>query len=302
MVQPLRKKRPDGSLYQRRRKVEEELERLENLKLPDVLMHARKAEQRGEVTVSSEAIVYLLRREARRGNPQGPGVDGLISILITRSVITLKHHISGVFDELQCEEIGDEVINRMIDEITDASEKADYAEINFNAWLACNRYDACRKQKRKTERMERIGDSVEDLAEDEPDIVLARGESASPESTPETAYALAEARGRARLPTQIEASEFTPEDRDRIAAAVRQAKLNPTVLEAFLLHYYWSVPIDSQDSEKNTLVKHFGKSEKTIRNWLRCAEETFAELRGETNEGKRDEAKEPGLGTTRLSR
>lgn len=302
MVQPLRKKRPDGSLYQRRRKVEEELKRLENLKLPDVLTHAREAEQRGEGTVSSEALVYLLRCEASKGNLQGPGVDGLISILMKRSEVTLKHHISGVFDELQCEEICHEVIDRMIDEITDASDKADYAEVNFNDWLRHNRIDACRKQKRKTERMERIGDSVEDLAEDEPDIVLAKEESASPESTPETAYALAEAQRRARLPSQIEASEFTPEDRDRIAAAVREAKLNPTVLDAFLLHYFWSVPIDSQDSEKNTLVKHFGKSEKTIRNWLRRAEEAFAKQRGETNEGKRDEARESGLDPTRLSR
>lgn len=302
MVQPLRKRRDDGSLYQRRRNVEEELEQLEKLKLPEVLTREREAEQRGEPGVSSEALVYLLRREVREGNPQGPGVDGLISVLIKRSETILTRKISGAFDELQREDICRAVIDRMVDEITDASEKADYAEVNFNDWLKYNRMDACRKQMRKDVRTERLGDAVADLAENEADIVLAKEESASPESTPEAAYDLAEAREKARLPPQIEAGEFTPEDRYRIAAALREAKLDPTMLEAFLLYHCWDVLIYSKDPEKHTLVKHFGKSEKTIRNWLRRAEEAFAKQRGETNEGKRDEARKSGLDPTRLSR
>lgn len=282
MVQPLRKRRDDGSLYQRRRNVEEELEQLEKLTLPDVLAREREAEQRGEAAVSSEALVYLLRREAREGNSQGPGVDGLISVLIKRTETILMRHISGAFDELQREAICHAVIDRLIDEITDASDKADYAEVNFNDWLKHNRIDACRKQKRKDTRTEQLGDAMADLAEDEADIMLIKKEPVSSES-PEAAYALTEAR-------------------DRIAAAIREANLAPTFLEAFLLYYGWDVPIESKDPEKHTLVKHFGKSEKTIRNWLRRAEEAFAKQRGEANEGKRDEAREPGLDTTRLSR
>ncbi|WDT82187.1 MAG: hypothetical protein MPW14_10915 [Candidatus Manganitrophus sp.] len=262
--------------------MEEELEQLEELKLQDVLARAREAEQRDEVAVSSEALVYLLRREARKGNLQKPGVDGLISILVNRSEITLKHHISGVFDELQCEEICHEVIDRMIDEITDASDKADYAEVNFNDWLRHNRIDACRKQERKDAGTEQVGDAMADLAEDEADIMPIKKEPISSES-PEAAYALTEAR-------------------DRIAAAIREANLAPTSLKAFLLYYGWDVPIESKDPKEYTLVKHFGKSEKTIRNWLRSAEKVFAKQRGETNEGKREEAREPGLDTTRLLR
>lgn len=304
MVQLLRKRRADRSLYQRRRKVEKELQRIEGLELPEVLARAKESGQRGKVEVSSEALVYFLRREAWKGNAQGPGVGGLVSILIARSETALRRHISGAFDELQRQEICREVVDRMIDEITDASDKADYAEVNFNDWLAHNRDDACRKQKRKAARIERLGDAVEDLSEDEADIVLAKDgqEPASSEPTPEAAYATAEARETAHLPAQIEAGEFTPDDQYRIAAAVRGAKLDPIVMEAFLLHYYWGVPIDSKDPEKNTLAKHFGKSEKTIRNWLGRAEEAFAKLRGETNDDERDKASEPALGAARLPR
>lgn len=297
MVQPLKKRQTDGRLYKRRPKVEKELERLEKLTLLDVVALAKESGQGNEPTVSSEAIVYLLRREVRKSNADRPGLDGLISILFNRSETTLRFHISGAFDELQREDICRAVIDRMVDEITDPSEKADYAEINFNDWLAHNRVDACRKQIRKAARM----DSIEDLAEDEMEIVLASEDLASPKPMPEAAYALAESREKAHLPHQIEAGEFTPEDRYRIAAAVRGAKLAPNVLKAFLLNHYWSMPIDSKDPNKNTLVKHFGKSEKTIRNWLSCAEEAFVKLRGETNEGERDEARESGLDTARLS-
>lgn len=304
MVEPLRKRRKDGKLYKRRSAVEKELQELEKLTLPDILARARQGEQKGKESVSSEALVYFLRSEARKGNADGPGVGGLVAMLIERSERTLRRHISGAFDELQTEEICREVVDRMVDEITDESDRADYAEINFNDWLAYNRDDACRKQRRKSARTERLGDAVEDLGEDEAQIV--RGgqddEAASTEPTPEAAYALAEAREKAGLPHQIEPSEFSPEDQYRIAEAVKKANLDRKVLEAFLMHHYWRVAIESKDPKKHTLVKHFGKSEKTIRLWLGRAAEAFAKLRGETDECETDETSEPGLGAARVPR
>lgn len=304
MVEPLRKRRKDGKPYKRRSAVEKELQELEKLTLPDALARARQGEETGKESVSSEALVYFLRREARKGNADGPGVGGLIAMLIERSERTLRRHISGAFDELQTEEICREVIDRMVDEIAEKDDRADYAEINFNDWLAHNRDDACRKQRRKSARTERLGDAVEDLGEDEAQLV--RGgqddEAASAEPTPEAAFALAEAREKAGLPHQIEAGEFSPGDQYRIAEAVKKANLDRNVLEAFLMHHYWGVAIESKDPKKHTLVKHFGKSEKTIRLWLGRAAEAFAKLRGETDECETDETSEPRLGAARVPR
>ena len=111
MVQPLRKKKAaDDSQYQRRQEVEREIEQLEKLKPSEVLALARKAND----AVSSEAIVYLLRRAAANKIAQ---IDGLLSILISRVEVMLKRHVSYYFDETQREEIFREVIDRIIDDL-----------------------------------------------------------------------------------------------------------------------------------------------------------------------------------------
>jgi len=280
MVEPLRKRHANGSLYQRRPKVERELEALAKLTLPQILARARAGEHSGKETVSSEALVYFLRDAAGTGGFHGAGVDGLVSVLMERAERMLRRHISATFDEFQREEICREVMDGLVDDITDAGDRGDYAEVNFNDWLEHNRDDACRKALRKAKRIERLGDAVDDLAEDD-DAPPGRREEpkhpASSEPAPEAGAALAEAREKARLPHQIEAGEFSPEDQFRIAAAVKQANLDPNVLDAFFLHHYWDVPIESKEPDKHTLRKHFGVSEKTVRNWLRRAEEAFCQ-------------------------
>lgn len=304
MVEPLRKRRKEGKLYKRRQTVEKELCELATLTLSEVLARAKQGAQQGKESVSSEVLVYFLRREARNGNAGGPGVDGLIAILTARSEKTLRRHISGAFDKFQIDEICSEVIYRIVDEISDPGDRADYAEVNFNDWLAHNRDDACRKQRRKEDRTEGLGDAVEDLSQDEAHIGPSGGIDKTPsaDATPEAAYAVSQAREKAQLPPEIEAGEFSPEDQYRIAAMIRKAKLDRSVLGAFLLYHYWGMAIDSKDPEKHTLVKHFGRSEKTIRLWLGRAAEAFSRLRGETNESEKDESSESGLGAARLPR
>jgi len=285
--------------------VEKELQELEKLTLPDVLACARAAERTGKASVTSEALFYILRREVRtattRSQTLGP-VDGLVSILIQRSEAIVRRHLGG-FDEIDREEICKQVTDRIIDEVSEDSDLGDYAEVNFNDWLWHNRLDAIRKQKRKMERTERLGDSVEDLSEDEAHIVPEGVEGeASPESTPDTAYALSEARENANLPPRIEDGTFSPEDRYRISAMMKRANLPPKVLDAFLLHHYLDMQIESEDAQKHTLVKQFGKSEKTIRLWIKRAENAFAKLRETKDECEPDEASEPAIGPARVSR
>lgn len=305
MVEPLQKRRADGTPYKRRREVEKEIEGLEKLKLPEVLARAREGERSGKTTVSSEALVHILRREVRIATTRSPTlgpIDGLVQILIQRAEAILRRHLWG-FGEIDREEICKQVTDRIVDEIYEDSDIADYAEVNFNDWLRHNRLDAFRKQKRKIDRMERLGDSVEDLAEDEAQVVPEDiDDKTGSEPTTEAACAMSEACDKASLPASIEDAELSPEDRYRIAAMVRQANLPPHVLDAFLLHYYLDMQIESEDPEKYTLVKHFGKSEKSIRLWIKRAEKAFTELRGTKHESEPNEASEPGIGVARVSR
>ena len=286
MVEPLRKQRADGTLYRRREGVEKELEQLEKLGLPEVLVRAREGERQGVVSVSSEALIYVLRRAVRGATTKGPGlapIDGLLSVLLQRCETMLRRHLYR-FDEFERDEICREVLDRVVDELYEDGDLADYAEVNFNDWLAHNRDDACRKQQRRIARTERLGESVQELSDDEAQLVPGEldGE-ASQAARPDNAYAVNEAREKAGLPPRIEAGEFSVEDQYRIAALVKGANLPPHMLDAFLLHHYWSMRIESKDPTKHTLVKHFGKSEKTIRLWLTRAEQAFTKLRGENN-------------------
>jgi len=300
MVEPLRKRRADGTLYRRRREVEKELEELEKMNLPDVLARAREGQQSGKAMVSSEALVHILRREVRTATTRAPTlgpIDGLLSILIRRAEVITQRHLAGFKDEVDREAICKQVTDRIVDEIVDDSDLADYAEVNFNHWLQHNRIDACRKQERKTRDIERFGDTVEDLAEDEIQVVPEGIDNkANSDPTPETAYALSEACNKATLPSMLENAALSLDDRYRIAAMVKQANLPAQVLEAFLLHHYLGMQIDSQDQEKHTLVKHFGKSEKSIRIWIKRAETAFAKLREVQHESEPDEANELGIG------
>jgi len=304
MVEPLRKRGKDGKPYERRPAIEKELQELETLALPDIVAHARAGEQIGKPSVSSEALVHTLRREVRLARPDGPtlgAVDALAAMLIARCEKILKRRLWR-YDDLAREEIAGDVTNRVVDEIYEDGDKADYAEVNFNDWLAHNRVDAVRKYERKAARTERLGDSVEDLRDGEAQIV-AEDEStdASHENTPEASYALKEARERANLPSFIEQVQFSPDELHRIAEVVKKAKLPANVLNAFLAYHALGRQIESEDPNEHTLVKHFNKSEKTIRIWIKRAEKVFAELREMKNESKGNDEDEPGIRTARLS-
>ena len=49
----------------------------------------------------------------------------------------------------------------------------------------------------------------------------------------------------------------------------------------FILYYYEDWPIESKDPSKMTISKHFKKTEKTIRNWLKEAREQLRRWRDE---------------------
>jgi hypothetical protein len=304
MVEPLRKHTKDGQTYKRRPEVQQELERLEKLELQDLVARARNGEQSGKPFLSSEALVYALRREVRSaaadGPTQGP-IEALASILVARCAKILKRRL-WQYDELAREEITEEVMKHLMDDVLEDGEKADYAEINFNHWLARNRSDAVRKHERKAERFTQFGDTVEDLEQVEAQIVREEEPTeASHVDTPDLLLSLKQARERGDLPTIMEGTSFSEDDLHRIAEAARQAKLPADVLYAFLAHHL-GLKVESEDPDEHTLVKHFNKSEKTIRSWIKRAEEVFAEVRKAQNESERSDESEPGIGAAGISR
>jgi hypothetical protein len=304
MVAPLKKCTRDGKPYERRAQVEEELDRLEKLELKEIVARAREGEEKGRPFLSSEALVHILRREVRIGVTDGPTqgvIEALAAMLVARCTKILKRRLWR-YDELAQEEITDEVMKHLMDDVLQDGEKADYAEINFNHWLARNRSDAVCKQKRKADRFTQFGDTVADLEEVEAQLVREDDPvEASHGDTPELLLSLKEARERGGLPSIMEGTRFSEEELHRIAEAARCARLPAEMLDAFLTHHL-GVKIESEDADEYTLVKRFDKSEKTIRSWIKRAEKVFAELRKAQNESERKDESEPGIGAAGISR
>jgi len=291
----------DGKPYQRRPAVEKELQDLETLALTEIVVRARAREQKGKPSVSSEALVHILRRDVRVVTTRSPmlgKIEALLQVLTQRAETTVRHHLWGFKAEIDREEICKEVTDRIVDGISADSDRMDYAEVNFNDWLMHSRLDACRKQKRTIEKFGRHGDGVNDLTEPEEQIVSKRIDGvASTEPGPEAAYELTESLERASLPPKIEKGRFSARDRYRISVMVKRANLRPEILDAFLMHEYLGVQVDSKDPKQHTLVKRFRKSDKMIRLWIEEAQGAFAKLRGTKDEDEPNEAREPGIGT-----
>ena len=282
MIEPLWKRRSDGTLYRRRDAVETELQELEKLELAQIVALAREPTTSGKDSISSEALMHVLRREVRSTRidaaTAGP-IDALTSILTQRCATILERRLRR-YNEIDRLAIVADVTDNVVDAIIADSDVDDYAEVNFNDWLMHRRLDAIRKHGRTAERMERLGEAAEKLSDDDAHAVLA-DEDQQDDHTPEAVFALNEAREKATLPPCMASADLSPEKQYRIAEIIKKADLPRHILDAFLAHHYLEMPIESRDSEQHTLVKHFGKSEKTIRLWIKRAEEAFTRLRDE---------------------
>ena len=285
MIEPLRRRRSDGALYRRRPAVEKELEELDKLELTHVVSRAKAPPTSGADAVSSEALMHILRRAVRSEDTDGPAagpIDALTEILTRRCSAILAHQLGG-YGQVAREAIASEVVDRVVDAVVHTGDVDDYAEVNFNDWLEHRRIDAARKYTTRVRRFAALGDAVEELPEDEAHPV-APEDQVQEHRTPDVLYALKEAREKATLPPCIEAGHLSPDDQYRVAEMIQKASLPSNTLAAFLSYHYLGIPIDSIDPKQHTLVKHFGKSEKTIRLWIKRAEEVFARLR-ETDNG-----------------
>jgi hypothetical protein len=287
MVEPLRKRRKDGTLYQRRPIVENELLDLDGVELSTLVARARTADQNTEHPLSSEALMHILRREVRKatadGGSAGP-IDALTSILTGRCEKIVASKLVG-YAERDREALAQDVMDRLVDAIVDGHDLGDYAEVNFNDWLMHRWLDASRKYWRNAKQSEQLGDEVEEVSDTE-----VPADDVEDRQTPFVKFELKEAREQSTLHPDIQSANFSSDDLYRITEMVKKADLPHHVLEAFIAYHYLEVPIESNDPKQHTLVKQFGKSEKTIRIWIKRAENAFTELRKVRDKYEKHEA------------
>ena len=244
MITPLRKHRPDGTLYTRVAKVQTELVHLVSLSSDDLLARCAIRGRRQPGHVSTEAVLYFVR--AHRGKGEIGVFERLYKILADRVLGALPRpdHADGetasMSRTLIREETFDRFMNLLIEDRQSYCERLDFFEIRFDGALAKLRLTA----QRKVWRVENRSTTLE--ADEESGEIAAEVEKAAGGYDPFDAAELDNIRYRSRLD---EAIDVLPPLQRRIVQMIRHG-----------------IPIDSIDDNVVTIRRVLGKAEKTIRN------------------------------------
>lgn len=255
MIVPLRKQKPDGSLYMRFPDIERTLTELDNIPMAELLDRCRLAKGIRDSYVPSQCVLHFLRRSMRtkdevlfeqlfkilaerirRALPRVENLDGK----------TISFARSQVF-----EQVYDKFVMLLIEERTTGYvERLDFFEVNFDGGLAMLKLDAQEKAWKEENRNTEL-----EVDEDSGEI-SAEVEQAAGSYDPFDASVLDDDFYRSRLDSAMEELSLI---QNRIIEMLRQ-----------------EIPIDSIDPNVITISKSLGKSEKTIRTHRNKA---FARLR-----------------------
>lgn len=156
MPRPLRKYRPEGSLYSRRAVVTAEIQALLSLGAGELEARAAVWTSGSPGYISSEALLYFVRttadgvhrhrltelllgRVARRARPtNGRSPDSSLTV----------QNIQG--------DVVDHVFNLLLADQEDYENRLDFYEVNFNRAVATDRLDACRRHWTQENRSEEL--------------------------------------------------------------------------------------------------------------------------------------------------
>ncbi len=189
MARPLRKRKEDGTLYVRRPLVEAEIAELELLNQPELVARCRLRSKSAVGFVSPEAVLYFVRTI----DSTSPHHESLLTILIGCAIHLLPKpdNSDGATVDIGRLLIRDRVLDAFVDRLladqAEYEEKLDYFEINFNAALVKDRYDASAQVWKELNRSEPLADDDEE-ASPEVDVVLGQDDSFDPEELDKKDY------------------------------------------------------------------------------------------------------------------
>lgn len=239
-ARPLRKRKPDGTLYQRRSHVEAELETLLGLPLHKVQSRVQLPKTEPDF-VSSEALVHLVRI----ATPGSRDQNSLILVLLERlhrrlpkptsaDGETVSHSRTLVRDHVR-----DAFVDLLLTDLDAYDERLDFYEASFDRAVAWDRLDAERQAWAKENRSEELG------TEDDEGGVSPEVEAAIGADDPFDADRMDEKAYRLRLEAAIDAL--------------------PSLQQVIVHMLLNDMPIRSDDPNALTISKSLDKAEKTIR-------------------------------------
>lgn len=249
-VEPLTRHGIDGAPYRRTAEVERQIAAALPLDPPRLLERARIADPSDPGYLREEALVYFIRA-ARRADDRAT-LDALFAVLVARCARLLTRRLGSLGPRLfedACADCAAEVAERILDLDHD---RGDFFQVRF--WVALERLAITVFQRHADrQRAEDFTMPLDDDGDDDRDTRLAAGD----------------------LPDIALSSDQRAEYRDALAAIPEPART------AFVLRHYHGWPVEDHDPSVPTISRYFGKTGRTIRNYLRHADEALLIWRGD---------------------
>ena len=253
LIDPLTRRDVNGESYRRSFEVEAQI--LEALRLEQSILIGRVAimDYNAPEYFKEEAIVYLIRKFI--ADRETDLVNDLMSHLIQRIAVSVHCQISKMLHrEYYIDECYQDVLLEVTRKITDLTiDCNDFAQVRFQKWLERITSNAIRpyfKEQKQDKNREPEIEMLENLPSSsssaEDDLILAETQSL-----------------------------------DLKKAQALLDELSEDVRNAYLLRHRDGLEIENQNSSIMTISKHFNCSPRTIRNWLRAAEDELQKARGD---------------------
>lgn len=260
-IEPLTHRNADGMVYRREPMVERQITGALALSPDRLRERAAVADQQAGEYLQEECLVYLIRHYHRAGD--SALVSDLSAALLRRCAKLIEGHLRRLDAEAARDGYND-VVEWLFAPILDlASDRGDFLQVRFWPALeklavrAFNQQLTLSKRAQAAVPLSSLAGYDRDAGDEPERVVRPRDLAAVTSPSGETAVI----------------------ENDLIRDAL--SRIDEPFRSAFLLRHYFDWPVEDQDPAVRTISRHFGKDPRTIRNWLKKAEESLQTWRGE---------------------
>ncbi len=252
--QPLTRRNTKGQVYQRLAVVDRQISEALGLDDEELRSRLEVRDEKSTGFLKEESLAYLIRHHHGAGNREL--VNDLAVCLLNRCATWIDGQLRGLRKDLR-EDGNARVVAELFDRILDlTNDRGDFLQVRF--WVVLKRItvDAFWKQANQFD--------TESSGDDDRAVInglAQQGAVAAP---------------KAAAGGSVESKAI---DNVLIEAALHQ--LEEPIRSAYLLRHLKDWPIEDKDPAVQTISQHFGKTPRTIRNWLSKADEILEAWRGE---------------------
>lgn len=253
---PLTRANKDGKRYKRLPEVDNQIWMALDLEPEELVIRATVSDKSSPDFLKEEALVYLIRhyhREEDRGI-----VAALTEVLLGRFASWVESRLRTLGDEAVNDGYTD-VVTRLFIRILDIdSNRGDFLQVRF--WLVLKRLTvrAFNEQLKHVNR-KKSNNSLESIAGYEGG------------NSDEAGYGW-----MVKPSDSVTCRSAESQATDNIFIRQAMSQLKEPFRSAYLLRHYHNWPIENQDPAVPTISQRFGKTPRTIRNWLTKADEELS--------------------------